>query len=273
MRSRIAIIISAIAAISGLAFLAGTASAATGSARYSPEEAGYAATGAHFRYVQTVVTLPNAAAFASEVSSYGLSVHLWSGNRVLVLKLQAGTAVSGPYKAVASAYDRTTHALICTTGSSTTCPNVGAAWLDTTRNSFAAGDTVLISEFYNRTSGYDQFTVSDQTSGQSLGFRLADSTSELYGQARVGAEFGCSPWAACGLVYKAPALETRLVTFTTTRLTTYSGLKTSLSAPWTHSKIFMTANGTSSSPVEVAPHNLQNSGQNFGVFFEPAPAV
>lgn len=269
MRSRIAIIISAIAAISGLAFLAGTASAATGSARYSPEEAGYAATGAHFRYVQTVVTLPNAAAFASEVSSYGLSVHLWSGNRVLVLKLKAGTAVSGPYKAVASAYDRTTHGLICTTDGNT-CPNVGAAWLDA-RNEFAAGDTVLISEFYNRTNGYDQFTVSDQTSGQSLGFRLADSTSELYGQARVGAEFGSTPWAA--VVYKAPALETRLVTFTTTRLTTYSGLKTSLSAPWTHSKIFMTADGTSTSPVEVAPHNLQNSGQNFGVFFEPAPAV
>jgi hypothetical protein len=272
MRSRIAIIISAIAAISGLAFAAGSASAATGAARYSPVEAGYAATGAHFRFVQTVVTLPKVPALG-EVSRYGLSVHLWSANRVLVLKLQMSDTTA-PYKAVASAYDRSTHGLICTTANGS-CPNVGAAWLGSP-NQFAAGDTVLISAYYSRTNGYDQFTVTDQTSGQSLGFRLADSTSEVYGQARVGAEFGCTPWAACDtgpVAYKAPAQEDHLVTFTTTRLTTYSGLKTSLTAPWTHSKIFMTADGTSSSPVEVAPHGLWNSGQNFGVYFEPPPAV
>lgn len=272
MRSRFAIIISALAAISGLAFMAGPASAATGPARFSIEEAGYVATGAHFRYVQTVVTLPNAADFASQVGGYGVSVHLWSGNRVLVLGV-SDTTTTSPYSAGVAVFDRSTHNLICATANNT-CPNVGAAWLDS-RNQFPAGDTVLISEFYSRTQGFDRFTVSDQTAGHSLTFTLKDTTSELYGQARVGAEFGCTPWAACGggqVAYTPPPPpEKHLVTFTNTRLTTYSGLKTSLIAPWTHSKLFMTKDGTSLTPIEVAPHGLFNSGMNFGVFFEPAP--
>jgi hypothetical protein len=275
MRSRFAIIISALAAISGLAYMAGPASAATGSARFSIENAGYVATGAHFRFVQTVVTLPKASDFAGQVKGYGVSVHLWSGNRVLVLGVSDSTTTTlpaPPYSAAVAVFDRSTHNLICATANNS-CPNVGAAWLDS-RNQFPAGDKVLISEFYNRTQGFDQFTVSDQTSGQSLSFTLKDTTSELYGQARVGAEFGCTPWAACGggqVAYTPPALEKHLVTFTNTRLTTYSGLKTSLIAPWTHSKLFMTADGTSQTPIEVAPHGLWNSGMNFGVFLEPAP--
>jgi hypothetical protein len=272
MRTRFAIIGSALAAISGLAFMAASASAATGAARYSPEEAGYVATGAHFRYVQTVVTLPNAAAFASEVGGYGVSVQLWSGNRVIVLGV-SNTTITGPYSAAVAAFDRSTHNLICATANNT-CPNVGAAWLDS-RNQFMPGDKVLLSEFYSRTLGQDRFTVSDLTSGQTLMLTLRDSTSEVFGQARVGAEFGCTPWAACGggaVAYTPPLVETHLVTFTNTMLTTYSGLKTSLIAPWTHSKLFMTKDGTSTSPIEVAPHSLWNSGRNFGVWFEPAPA-
>ncbi|HEY5990425.1 MAG TPA: hypothetical protein VIV12_29160 [Streptosporangiaceae bacterium] len=230
------------------------------------------ATGAHFRFVKTVVTLPKAADFANQVNGYGVSVHLWSSNRVLVLGLSDTTAAAAPYSAAVVVFDRSTHNLICATANNT-CPNVGAAWLDS-RNQFPAGDTVLISEFYSRTQGFDRFTVNDQTSGQSLIFTLKDTTSELYGQARVGAEFGCTPWAACGggqVAYTPPLQEKHLVSFTNTRLTTYSGLKTSLIAPWTHSKLFMTADGTSTTAIEAAPHGLWNSGMNFGVFLEPAP--
>ena len=57
--------------------VAAAASASTGAPAYSPEQAGYAATGAHFKVAEVWVKLPDASRFAHELGSLSVSVQLW----------------------------------------------------------------------------------------------------------------------------------------------------------------------------------------------------
>jgi hypothetical protein len=53
---------------------AASAVASTGPVLYSPEQAGYAVTGARFTTVETWVTLPNPAQFSGEVGQVSMSI-------------------------------------------------------------------------------------------------------------------------------------------------------------------------------------------------------
>ena len=269
MRSRaIVALVSALGSLGVILALAAPAAAATGPPFFSTEQAGYAATGARFQFVETTVRLPNAANFASEVAGFGVSAQLWTQFRVVVLGV-SNTTTAGNYNAAVAVFNRTTHALICSTAASGAqkCPNVGSRWTDGSV-SFAPGDDMTLAITYDRSTGRDHFFVDDNTTGVELFYSgYVPGTGKNYTQARVGAEFAASPWGT--FTYTAPAAETHLVTFRDSFLVTYSGSQSSFSSWWTHHKIVATSDGTSAGTVEVRPHNLFNFGANFGVYLQP----
>ena len=93
-----------------------------------------------------------------------------------------------------------------------------------------------------------------------------------WNQARVGAEFGCTPWAGCGtgpVPYTAPSNPVTLASISGVRLTSYSGHRAGLSSWWTHSKIEWTRNGKTTGAVNAKASNLSASGTAFRVSLEP----
>lgn len=254
------------AAVTAVMISAGAAGAAAGPPIFSPEQAGYAATGAHFRYVQTTVTLPDASNFSSEVNGFGLSVQLWSGNRVVVLGVSNSTT-PGPYSAAVAVYNRKTHALICSTALPSPCAGTPADWTNAT-DSFPAGDAVTSSIYYNQALGTVRFAVVDATAMKTLTYTRF-MFGQVWGQARVGAEFSAiSPWRK-GFTFDPPSSRTLLAVFENCRVTTTSGLRTGFYAPWVRHKIYMTDTGTAFGSRDAVPSDLFNSGKNFGVFLLP----
>ncbi len=269
MRSRaIAAFISVLGSFGITLALAAPAAAAVGPRLFSPEQAGYVATGARFRIVESIARLPSAASFAPELAGFGVSVQLWTPYRVVVLGVSNSTT-AGNYSAAVAVFSRATHALICSTAASGAqrCPNVGASWTNGSV-SFPAGHEVLLNITYDRSAGRDRFFVVDETTGAALtysGYR--PGTGKNYTQARVGAEFAANPWGTFS--YHAPTAETRLVTFRGSFLVTYSGSQSSLISWWTRHKIVATSNGSSTGTVQIRPHDLYNRGANFGIFLQP----
>ncbi len=238
------------------------AAAATGPRVFSAEQAGYAATGARFRYIETTFRLPDATTFNSELGAdnggVGLSVQLISSeNTWLVLSFNTTTA-SGVW---AASWANEFNAGGCPG------PFTGFAGSLGPNGWAVAGNLVTIKEFYNRTTGKVRLTAVDDTTGESHFTDVSVPTTQ-YTQARVGAEFGQEPCQSAG-TYTPPANATKLRTFRATKLTTYGGFRSGLSAWWTHSKVFMTNDGTPTGKVEVIPHGLWNGGHNFGVYLQP----
>jgi hypothetical protein len=271
MRSRvIAVLVSMLGSLGVALALAAPATAAVGPPFFSPEQAGYVATGARFQHVQSTIRLPNAANFASEVAGFGVSVQLWTRYRVVVLGVSNTTSV-GNYSAAVAVFSRTTHALICSTAASGAqkCPKVGTSWTDGSV-SFAPGHNVTLSISYQRYIGTVFITVQDHATGAELSYSgYRPGSGQNYRQARVGAEFAADPWST--FTYHAPATETHLVTFRNNRLVTYGSSQSSFSSWWTHHKIIANSTGSSVDPghAKVMPHNLYNFGANFGVYLKP----
>lgn len=263
----------AVGAISaGLALVAAMpAVAATGPTTASIQQAGFVATGAQFRYVQDSFTLPDASKFAPEINGFGLSVHLWSAHSVVVLGVSNST-IPGNFSAAAAVFNPVNESTVCSTAGSGTglCANVPTDWTNGSV-SFKPGDFLTESIFYSQSAGTTEFTVTDQTSGQSLSYTRSAGKGISWNQARVGAEFGCTPWAGCGgpISYNAPPNAVTLASFSGIRLTTYSGHRSGLSTWWTHSKIEWTRNGKTTGAVNAKASNLSSSGTVFSVSLQP----
>jgi hypothetical protein len=269
MRSRaIVALASALGSLAVVLALAAPAAATVGPPYYSPEQAGYVATGARFQLVQSEVRLPNAANFATEVADFGVSVQLWTRYRVLVMGVSNSTT-AGNYHAAVAIFNRRTHALICSTAASGAqrCPHTGSNWTNGSV-SFPPGDNVMLDIVYDRATGRDNFFVQDLTAMVALAYHgYAPGTGQNYRQARVGAEFAASPWGSFS--YTPAIAETHLVSFLNNDLGTYSGHHSSFASWWTRHKILATSNGSSTGTVEVRPHNLYHFGANFGVYLQP----
>jgi len=227
------------------------ATAATGPPIYSGEQAGYAAYKAHFRFIEESFTLPDASAAADVVNSYRVSVQLWSRDFVAVLGV-FDTTTRSPWHGRVAVFNPATHRLVHS---------------DTASPGMAAGDVVTEHIYYNRTTGDLDFGLVDTTAGTSFTDSFHVGPTEVFFQARAGAEFGPTPWST-RIAYAAPASEMHLVTLRHARLTSYSGHRDGWSSWWTHAKVIMTIDGTATSPVHVRPHNLWNSGHNFGVWLD-----
>src|SRR5262245_52622055 len=185
------------------------AAASTGSAFYSPDQAGYAATGANFRYVEGTVRLPDASHYARELGRVGVSVQLWTSATIYELRLSVctdttcapgGSPVSHKYQAAFREFSRATGALVCSTANRT-CPDVPSAWTGSAAR-FAPGTKVsLIIQDENG-------DLAVQANGLAYYGQLVDSGT-VFSQARIGAEFGTTPWSK--VAYHAPASETWLL--------------------------------------------------------------
>ena len=244
--------------------LVGTASAATGATVATVEQAGYAATGAQFDNVQTSVYLRKPAQYASEVGGYGLSVQLWAANQLMVLGVSDSTSAS-PFSPAAAVFNPATKTLTCSTAGSGAqeCPGTPANWTNGSVN-YPAADTVTLQVSFSKSLGTVHFVVRDDTTGTSSGFTYDVGTSVSFTQARVGAEFGATPWSTP--TYNPPAAAVKLAAFTGTSLTSYTGHTATLLSWWTASQVQMTGPG---SVVEAAPSGLDSTGADFSVDLEP----
>jgi hypothetical protein len=277
MRKILATVITGGTAIITSLAAAGLAAASTGTPVISPEESGFAATGAQFQTVSASVYLRNPEQYASELSGYGHSVQLWSSGLVMVLTVSdttaTGSAAAG-FRPAVTVFDRGTHAPL---GSSTAgtiaaqwCPAGGTCQPATSGGSFAVGATVTERMHYDPLAGTASFRASDGA-GNVFTAAYTPGTGVSFNQARIGSEFGASPWAAPG--YTPPADWVKIAVYNDASLVTYSGHVSSLRSWWVHRPVQANTEAQSASGDWVAiPTNLYNSGASFQTFFVPASA-
>lgn len=265
MRKIITIMAAGLAALA-CAVTGGAASAlaATGGRVITAEQAGYAVTGAQFRYAQQTIYLRNPANVAASLGGYGYSAQLWSSGYVIVLGVSASTSPASAYSPALAVFDPATHALICSTAAAGAqeCPGTPAAWT-TGAVSYPAGDTITESLYYNRASGNVTATVHDLTAGHSSSATFDAGTAASFTAARLGAETGTDPWTAAP--YTPPAAPVRLGAVSGVGVTTYSGHASSLASWFTHAKIQQAPAGT----IQIAPSDLAAHGTAFTVTLQP----
>jgi hypothetical protein len=70
-----------------------------------------------------------------------------------------------------------------------------------------------------------------------------------------------------------PQADTRLVQFTGSRVTTYTGDRGTLTGPWATWKYIATTTGTAAGTVIASPSGLSNGGADFGVWLRAVPTT
>ena len=258
------VLLAAAAAVLALAMPAG---ASTGTAQISPEQAGYTATGAQFRHISASVYLRNAAQYAGEVASIGHSVQLWSSGLVITIGLTASTSGSA-YTPYAAIYDRSTHQVIASDPNAQYCEPSGDCFYDRPFT-FPPGSRLTLTINYLPEAGeVALFESSDRGYDFTSSYALA---SQAFSQARVGTEFGSSPWDA-SYPYRPPARSLKVAAYTNVQLTSYSGHTASLSSWWAHHKLLANTGQQSGSDWVAAPAALPGGGASFQTFFLPQSA-
>lgn len=256
VRAKILATGTAVAALGGMSL--GMAGAASAASTYTmPAQAGYAATGANFRFVSTTVKLPSTTFHQS--NHMDVTVQLWGTARVETLQL---VEKSGGWHADVSAY-YTNHTLECSSSLGTMFQCGGqtpAGWNSTL---FPAGKTMIIKIFFDRTHNFTNFYVENANGSNALTPLIAknDNVSNTVNQVRVGSNFGGSdvgttPWSS---VTWNSAGNMAFAGLTGTILTTYSGHKAGLTSWWTTHQVVMSGN-------HAYPGSLSNGGANFKVY-------
>ena len=245
----------------------GAAGASTGTAEISPEQAGYTATGAQFRHISASVYLRNPTQYAGEVASFGHSVQLWSSGLVITVGLTASTAGSA-YTPYATVYDRSTHQVIAANPNAQYCEPSGDCSFDPRTLSSGSGWTLTIN-YLPEEGEVAMFEFADQhlyafTSSYAL-------TAQSFSQARVGTEFGSSPWDA-SYPHTTPASSVRIATYHHVDLTSNSGHEATLWSWWVHHKLLANTGQQSGSDWVAVPADLSNGGASFQTWFVPQSA-
>jgi hypothetical protein len=255
-----ALITAAAAAVIALAVPAG---ASTGTTRISPEQAGYTATGAQFKVADTWVYLRNPAQYAGMVARYGHSLQLWSSDVVATVTLTASTS-GDRYTNSATIYDRHTHQVIASN------PNAGWA-VDRMRRtppgSWHYGAQVDMGISYDKTTGTLSMWVDNE--GNTTGFGSSYTIpGQSFTEARIGTEFGTSPWDA-SYSYTPPAAPVKVAAYTDVWLISYSGHQATLSSWWVNHKLLANTGQQSGSDWVAVPDNLTGGGASFQTWFVP----
>lgn len=248
-RSTITLTLAGLAATAVLGTTAASASIIGDPA--TPEQAGYQATGAQFRYVQGTVYLRKASQYSGSVGALGQSVQFWGGGRVYVLGV-SDTTTASPYSPAVAVFNNTTHALV-DTGS------FGAV-------SYPAGHSVQESIYYNTKTGDLTFTVADLTAATTSSVVKNVGTGISFREVRVGTEYGDTPWQAPAS-FTPPATKTKVATFTNGRLTKYNGKRFGYAGAFFHTAaLTMTGAG---SVAEAAPGPLGTGATSFSTYLLP----
>jgi hypothetical protein len=232
------------------------------------------ATGAYFRNVGVNAWLPDVSRFSREIGRLGFSLEMLTPGLVMDLTIYActdtncrpgGRPVTSSYRLAFKVYSRSTHALICSTASSS-CPSVSRSWNNAR---FRPGHQVALGLFYDNDHGGDVQVAA----GHHAYYGYVPGQGVVHiNQVRIGVELGSTPWAT--VPFRAPASEMRLASFGVpvgppyqAEIATYKKHASCLNSWWTRHQVEMTSNGTSG-PVHAWPHGLSNPGCNFGVYLE-----
>jgi hypothetical protein len=223
---------------------AGAGSPATAATRsisqpgYSPSWAGYSVGGGRwFRYISTTVTVPALTGASGVV--IGLSHGLPVGEPFAELQVEPGGGV-GSVRA-----------------------HVSPGGYGTLPLSPRAGDHLALSIYYDQ-HGHDYFTASDTTQHITKTVQLT-AGRVIYNH---GFVIGVGGW----LDYP-PQADTRLLQFTNTHVTTYSGDRGTLTGPWATWKYIATTSGTAAGTVIASPSGLSNGGADFSVWLRAVPVT
>jgi hypothetical protein len=242
----------------------GVAGASTGTAEISPEQAGYTATGAQFKYVDALVYLRNPRQYASEVASFGDSVQLWSADLVVTLGVTASTSGSG-YTQYATIYNRSTHMVIAS--------NPNAEFCDSNENEcnlpptpFDAGTQLDLSISYSPADG--NLEMIEVFSGGFSFVSFYTVTGQSFTQARIGTDFGNSPWDG-SYSHTAPANQVKVAAYSNAHLITYSGHTSALWSWWVHHPLLANTGQQSGSDWVAVPTSLSSFGSSFSTYFVP----
>ena len=96
-------------------------------------------------------------------------------------------------------------------------------------------------------------------------------TGQSFTQARVGTEFGSSPWDA-SYSYTPPAGDVRIATYNKVALTSYSGRTATLWSWWVHHKVLANTGQQTGSDWVAVPSDAYNGGASFQTWFVPKSA-
>lgn len=229
---------------------AGAAAAATSQA--TTEEAGYsfAGGGAHFRYAAASVYLRDASQYSSSIGGLGQSVQLWGGGRVYVLGV-SDTTTNSPWSPAVAVFNNSTHALVDSA-------SFGSV-------SYPTGHTVHESIYYNTATGDLSFTVQDITSSMAYTTNTVTmnvGTGVNFTQARIGTEFGDTPWSVPA--FNPPASQQKTAHIFDGALTNYLGHRYGLAGYWANTSLIMTGPG---SVTEAAPDAIVSNA--FSTYLMP----
>jgi hypothetical protein len=259
------------AAVAAVLALAGPAGASTGPAQISPEQAGYTATGAQFKTIVATVYLRQPAQYASEAANLAHSIQLWSPGLVLTLGVTASTSGVG-YTPYATIYDRSTHEVIASNPDALYCNPNGIC--GPSPIALQPGFTVLLTIRYSPRDG-SLIMNGDSTDRSTFGFStrpFADIPGpQSFTQARVGTEFGSSPWDA-SYQHAPPSSYLKIASYHNVSLTTYSGHTSALWSWWVHHKLLANTGQQSGSDWVAVPSDLSSGGASFQTRFVPRSA-
>ncbi len=255
------------AAAAAVLALAVPAGASTGTPAVSPEQAGYTATGAQFRHVSASVYLRNPAQYAGEVASFGHSVQLWASGLVVTIGLTASTSGSA-YTPYATVYDRGTHQVIASNPNAQYCEPSGDCFYDRPFT-FPSGSRLTLTINYLPEAGeVAMFESSDHGYDFTSSYAL---TAQSFTQARVGTDFGSSPWDA-SYPHTPPASSVKVAAYNNVTLTSYNGHTATLWSWWVHHKLLANTGQQSGSDWVAVPAGLFNGGASFQTWFVPKSA-
>jgi hypothetical protein len=248
------------------------AGASTGPARISPEQAGYTATGAQFKAITATIYLRDPAQYAGEVASFAYSLQLWSAGLLVSFGVRADTT-GGPYTPFATIYDRATHQVIASNPNPVSCEPDGC--VPGQVNAIPGDRYFLMRISYSPATGhlamFEQDPRCDLCNGH-LGFQSSYTvTGQSFTQARVGTEFGSSPWDA-SYSYTPPTDDVRIPTYNKIALTSYSGHTATLWSWWVHHKLLANTGQQTGSDWVAVPTDLYNGGASFQTWFVPQSA-
>lgn len=229
------------------------AGASTGARQVSPEMAGYSATNAQFKRMEAQVFLRNPAQYRGVVASYRHSIQFWSSGVVVTVGVRASTSGTS-YTPYATIYNRSTHQVISSN------PNA------TGFRPFGFGKELSLLIRYWPASG--NLYMAGDVGGEPSFTSTYTLTAQLsFTQARVGTEFGSSPWDG-SYSYTPPAASVKVARYAAI-LVSYSSFQEPLgSRQWVHHKVL----ANTGQQLVAVPHDLYNGGASFQTWFEPRSA-
>jgi hypothetical protein len=133
---------------------------------------------------------------------------------------------------------------------------------------------VELSLFYDHNNGFVDAEVGIAETNTAVEyFNYSPGAGVNFTQARIGTEFGPSPWSE--IAFHPPASETLLASFWVptgptfeAELGTYSGSPGCFDKWWVSHTVRMTKDGTSGTAIEARPHSLSHYGCDFSVYLE-----